>query len=206
MGRTDQESKEKASKQREEVAISNLSVEEWPDGQLVVKGDMDKYVEYSRKLLEQGEYFGAFARIHVLIEIWMQNLYELNFSKSHDSFEMHKLVSDKGPNYLYRFVKLVNLLVEEKLVSPEEADRLKSFSNLRNRILHRMLKYSFQTYPWHIVKKDEALRGFEEGVALVKLVREKCGGIWMMTIKVPIRTQSKNEKENPEVIKADSEK
>jgi hypothetical protein len=175
-----------------------LSVEEWSKGQLVVTGDMDKYIEYSRKLLEQGEYFGAFARIHVLIEIWMQNLYELNFQKSHNPFEMYKLASERGPNDLYRFFRLVNVLGEEKLVSSEEVDRLKSFNHLRNRILHRMLKYSFQTYPWHVVKKDEALRGFEEGIALAKLVREKCGGAWVMSIMVPIKVQSKDEKENPE--------
>jgi hypothetical protein len=182
-----------------------LSVEEWPDGQLVVKGDMDNYVEYARKLLEQGEYFGAFARIHVLVEIWMQNLYEQNFRRSHALSEMHKLVSDTGPKNLYRFARLVDHLVKEKLICPEEADRLRSFSNLRDRILHRMLKYSFQAYPWHIVKKDEALKGFEEGVVLAKLVRDKCGGEWMMIARIPIKAHSRGEKENPEVIKEEKQ-
>jgi hypothetical protein len=177
----------------------SLSVEEGPDGQLVVGGDMDAYIEYARKLFVEKEYFGAFARIHVLIEIWMQDLYELHYAKAHSPFDMYKLVSDQGPNNLYRFVRLVDLLAKERLISPEEANRLKSFSNLRDRILHRMLKYSFQTYPWHVVKKDEVLGGFEEGISLAKSLRDKCGGLWTMAIVVP--TSSHLDEENTEAVK-----
>lgn len=50
-----------------------MSVEESPDGIILLKGNI---IEYATKLFDEKEYFGAFARIHSLIEIWMQVLYE----------------------------------------------------------------------------------------------------------------------------------
>jgi hypothetical protein len=33
--------------------------------------------------LNEGEYFGAFGRIHSLVEVWMENLFELKYREKH---------------------------------------------------------------------------------------------------------------------------
>jgi len=157
-----------------------MSIEEWPEGQLVVKGDI---VKYASKLFEQREYFGAFARIHALIEFWMQDLYELDYLKKRGPIQLHERLTK-----LYRYGTLVRDLEKSEILTSGEATRLREFGWLRDRIMHRLVKYSYQTYPWHVVKKDEVLRGFEEGLALAELLSAKAGHQFSMTIfPVPMR-------------------
>ncbi len=44
------------------------------DGWLRIEGGFKEIVDYSRKLLSEKEYFGAFARVHTLVEVWMEIL------------------------------------------------------------------------------------------------------------------------------------
>jgi hypothetical protein len=157
-----------------------LSIEEGKAGQLLIPEGMDTYIAYARKLVKEREYFGAFARIHVLVEVWLQNLYEDNYQTSHTDAELAQLIREIGPQSRYRYTRLVEGLAKDEILSPEEAKRLRNFNDLRNNILHRLLKYAFFTYPWHVVMKEEAENGFEEGVKLAKLLEAKCGGRWVM--------------------------
>lgn len=157
-----------------------MSVEEWPDGHLVVKGNI---VEYAKKLFEENEYFGAFARIHALVEFWMQALYEQKLLEKLGPIQLYERLTK-----LYRYGALVHDLEKDGLLAAEEANKVKQFGSLRDRIMHRLVKYSYQTYPWHVVKKEEVVRGFEQGLALVELLSAKAGHQFSMTIfPVPLR-------------------
>jgi len=145
-----------------------------------LKGDI---VEYARKLFEQREYFGAFARIHALIEFWMQDLYELDYLEKCGPIHLHERLTK-----LYRYGTLVRDLEKSGLLTTEQATKVREFGWLRDRIMHRLVKYSYQTYPWHAVKKDEVVRGFEQGLALVELLSGKAGHQFSMTIfPVPVK-------------------
>lgn len=168
-----------------------MAIEEGEAGQLIFPKGMDEYLEYARKLVEEKEYFGAFARIHALIEFWMQDLFEQDYQTSHSDDELTKLVSESGPKAQYRFSRLVEALTKRDLLTPDEAKRLKDFNLLRDRILHRLVKYSFQTYPWHVVMRSEAEGEFEEGVKLAKLMEAKCGGQWIMVTADKVITFSR---------------
>jgi len=155
-----------------------MSVEEKPDGRLVIKGDI---IKYAKELFDEKEYFGAFARIHALIEFWMQQLYERHYVKKHGDrsfFEKYE-----GLKETYRYGRLVDCLKKEKIIDAEEANRIKSFGKLRDRIIHRLVKYAYQTQPEYMVNKDEVIQGFNEGVALEKLLSEKVRSTIFNTIE-----------------------
>jgi hypothetical protein len=161
-----------------------MSIVEGSEGQLVVLPNEAEYIVHAKRLFANGEYFGAFARIHVLVEVWMENLYELNFAKTHTMFQSYERAKQG-----YRYSGLTKGLLKLGAVNGEEAERIQAFHDLRNSILHRMLKYSFKTYPWNIVEKAEAEVKFEDGLALCELLRTKCQGHWpMYAVDIPIRS------------------
>lgn len=147
-----------------------MSVEERWDGVLVLKGDI---VEYARKLIAKKEYFGAFARIHALLEFTMQNRYEMDrwILRGHIPHEIQFRIQHGKPK-IYRYRELKNKLLKEKIISQEEANRIGNFGDIRDRIMHRLVKYSYQSRPENMVKKDEALKLFEQGVELVNALRQ----------------------------------
>ncbi len=148
-------------------------------------------LEYAKKLFQNREYFGAFTVIHTLIEFWMQNLVELDYLKRHDPIKQLEFLKKTEEERGYRYSKLRNTLVKQGFITSEEAKRIENFGRLRDRIVHRLVKYTFQTYKWYIVRKDEVIQGFEEGLALVHLLSAKSTHRWSMTVGGTIKSQSK---------------
>ena len=160
-----------------------MGIEEWSQGQLVVI-DPPKY---AKMLFKKMEYFGAFTVLHALIEFWMQNLYELTL--------IHKIgplraYEEHVAKARYRYRLLVGDLLKAKLIGKGEAKRIEDFGLLRDRIAHRLVKYSYQTYPWHLVGKAEVVHVFEEGLALVDLLSARCNNKTSMTF--PLRPSRKS--------------
>jgi len=145
-----------------------LSIEERPEGQLVVEGGV---VEYAKKLFNEKEYFGAFAVLHALIEFWMQNVYENDYKKRHGSLKF--LVEYEMLKKNYRYWELRDWLKKLKIIDSKEVDRINAFGDLRNRIIHRLVKYCFMPQPQYIVTKKEVDQGFNEGIALVEMLSTK---------------------------------
>src|SRR2546421_3503615 len=140
---------------------------EWKEGQLVITSDI---VQDAKRAFEQNEWFGAYARIHVMIEFWMQQIYELDYSQKN---KMHELVEKLNKNYFYGYGQLIRDTTRMGYITEGESQRLSEWGKLRNRIFHRLIKYSYQTAHYNVVKKEEVIRGFDEGLALEELVRER---------------------------------
>lgn len=156
------------------IHVSKMGVEEWSQGQLVVI-DPPKY---AKMLFKRMEYFGAFTVLHALIEFWMQNLYELNTFKKIGPLKAYEEHIAKAR---YRYRTLIRDLLRSKLISEGEAKRIEDFGLLRDRIVHRLVKYSYQTYPWHFIGKEEVVQGFERGLTLVDLLSARCNNRTSMT-------------------------
>ena len=146
---------------------------EWKEGQLVITSDI---VQDAKRAFEQNEWFGAYARIHVMIEFWMQQIYELDYSQKN---KMHELVEKLNNNYFYGYRQLIRDTTRMGYITEGESQRLSEWRKLRNRIFHRLIKYSYQTAHYNVVKKEELIRGFEEGLALEELVRERVQQIFL---------------------------
>jgi len=144
-----------------------MSIEEWSQGQLVVVDPL----KYAKILFKKMEYFGAFSVLHALIEFWMQNLYELNTFKKIGPLKDYELRIAKAR---YRYRILINDLLKAKLINKGEAKSIDAFFVLRDRIGHHLVKYSYQTFFWHFVGKEEVIQGFDKGLALVNLLSARC--------------------------------
>ena len=137
---------------------------DWEKGQLVGTTDI---VEESRKAFQRNEWFGAFARLHCMIEFWMQEIYEFDSKK--DQTVGHADYLNK--NYFYGYWRLVEEVRKIGVITDEEAAQLVEFGRLRNQIFHRLIKHAYAT--GNPVGKDEVAKGFAEGLALEALVRER---------------------------------
>ncbi len=111
----------------------------------------------------------------------MQDLYELNYSRKygpHKLWEFLKRTLEKG----YRYDELRRTLLREGLITQQEAKRIENFGTLRDRVVHRLVKYSFQTYKEYVIRKDEVIQGLEEGLTLVDLLSAKSRHRVSMTV------------------------
>ena len=100
----------------------------------------------------------------------MQQIYELDYSQKN---KMHELVEKLNNNYFYGYRQLIRDTTRMGYITEGESQRLSEWRKLRNRIFHRLIKYSYQTAHYNVVKKEEVIRGFDEGLALEELVRER---------------------------------
>lgn len=152
-----------------------LSIEELHDGTLVFKnpdGFLEYIVEYSRRLIGENEFFGAFGRVHSLIEFMMQNRYEMDARLRKGLIpEEQEIEMTTGEPKIYRWRELIEKLREAELINHDEAKRIKNFGCMRDRIMHRLMKYSFQSRQHYRVVKEDAVKLFEEGVQLADLFR-----------------------------------
>jgi hypothetical protein len=139
---------------------------DWEKERLVGTTDI---VEETKDAFRRGEWFGAFARLHCVIEFWMQEIYEFDCGKDQEVGQADYL----NKHYFYGYWRLVEDVRKIGIITDEEATRLVEFGILRNRIFHRLIRHSYSTGPNDAVGKDEVARGFEEGLALETLLKER---------------------------------
>ncbi len=160
------------------------------EGWLRIEGGFKEIVDYSRKLLSEKEYFGAFARVHTLVEVWMEILLhrQIALEKPKGPTEwMQMLEAHRKNPLLFTYAKLLHRLKETGSVSPEEEMELQKFHQARTAVEHWLLKGAFQTYEHYNVSVEGTNEAFEKGVRLARLLFDKCKGEVPMTKRVPVK-------------------
>ena len=139
---------------------------DWEKGQLVGTVDI---VDESRNAFQRDEWFGAFARLHCMIEFWMQEICEFDSKKDRAADQADYL----NKHYFFGYWRLVEDITKLGIITDSEAARLVEFARLRNRIFHRLIKHAYSTGQNNPVRKDEVVRGFDEGLAIETMLRER---------------------------------
>jgi hypothetical protein len=164
MGRIDQKSEKQPKRQ-----VRDMKVKEWVDGALVLEGDI---LEGAEEAFRDTRYVEAFALLYADIDWWMTALIQSHeVAKTLTIEQEQKLFSDSE----YRFKNSACLLKKYEIIDGKQYGRLLKFSKLRDRIIHRLVIYSYHTHAENKVTKTEAIDGFEEGKALDHLLKGKTG-------------------------------
>ena len=150
-----------------------MSLRAGKKGELVIDGDV---VDFAKELLKNKEYFGALACLHSLIEAWMEELYERAYA------EAHTLSESKDRNLKgFRYGKLWNDLLGLRLITSDEAIAIEDFGRLRDRVVHHLVKFQFRPKSEYRIKQTEVIDGFNDGLKIVKLLKEKAGSQFTST-------------------------
>ena len=141
-----------------------MKVKEYPDGTILVDGNV---LEGANEAYQEGRIIEAFALLHAFIDWEMVNLYEQHhLRKGGTLIELKDNMLKK-----YRFGWLRSELLRNKLTDNKENQKLNKWYELRNRIIHRLVAYSYYNYPWNRVTKKEVEQGFYEGKEIAELLR-----------------------------------
>jgi hypothetical protein len=146
-----------------------MKFKEWVDGALVPEGDI---LDGAEEAFRDSRYVEAFALLHALIDWWMIALIQLRegaktSSKTYDLHFKHE----------YRFKSSAKTLLEKGIIDEKQHGRLLQFNELRDKIIHRLVMYSYQPYARNKVTRNEVIEGFEKGKALAHLLRGKTGSV-----------------------------
>jgi len=143
-----------------------LKIKEYPDGTILMDGDV---LEGANEAYQEGRIVEAFALLHAFIDWEMANLYEQHHL--HKGGTLIELIDEKIMQKKYRFRDLQRELRKNKLTDEKEDQRLDKWYDLRNRIIHRLVAYSYHNYRWNRVTRREVEQGFHEGEEIAELLR-----------------------------------
>jgi hypothetical protein len=144
-----------------------MKVKECSDGSLVLEGNI---LEGAQEAFKNKRYVEAFALLHADIDWWMTALIQSHgVAKALTIDQRQKLFSDSE----YRFKNSVHFLEEHKIIDEKERGRLLRFNELRDRVIHRLVTYSYHTHAENRITKLEVTKGFEDGKVLDCLLRSK---------------------------------
>ncbi len=142
-----------------------MRVKEWADGGLILDGGLEEGV---KEAYESGRLVEAFALLHGWIDWLMGAVYQLYIDRKEGGREdLGRLIED-NPSWRESLERLSS----NNIMNTEELNRLKEFNNVRNRVIHRLVARGYQTRREKITK-EEAERGFNEGLRLVELLKAK---------------------------------
>lgn len=139
---------------------------DWEKERLIGTSDI---LEDAKSAFQRNEWFGAFARVHCMIEFWMQEIYEFDSKKNQTTEQVEYF----NKHYFYGYWRLTEEIRRLGYITDEEAKRLVEYGRLRNRIFHRLIKHNYSAAHNNAVREEEVAKGFEEGLALESLVRER---------------------------------
>ncbi len=126
-------------------------------------------LEGAEEAFRNKRYVEAFALLHAYIDWWMTANIQLR-----NNF-----------NFKPRFMQSANYLRNHKIINEEQYERLRKFNELRDMIIHRIVRYSYQHYQIKYKIKDKEViersevrlsevdKGFKEGKDLAQLLKEK---------------------------------
>jgi hypothetical protein len=143
-----------------------LKVKEYPDGTILMDGDV---LEGANEAYQEGRIIEAFALLHAFIEWEMTNLYEQHHLSK--GVILIKLKDKKIMQKKYRFPDLRSELRDNKLIDKKEDQRLGKWYDLRNRVIHRLVAYSYSNDSWNRVTRKEVEQEFQEGEKIAELLR-----------------------------------
>jgi hypothetical protein len=144
-----------------------MKVKEWVDGALVLEGDI---LDGAEEAFRDARYVEAFALLHAYIDWWMTDLIQLD-GCVRDSSKTYELLFE----HEYRFKRSAKTLLKKTIIDNTLYERLLEFNKLRDKIIHRLVMYSYQPHVKNKVTRDEVIDGFEKGKALAHLLRGKTG-------------------------------
>ena len=143
-----------------------MKVKDGANGELILDG---KPLQGAEEAFREERVLEAFALISALIDWRMLNLYQMKeMGKGVPTPEIHH----DNWEEVKTFRQLVSYLVQNKVISGKVPERFREFYVLRNKIVHRLIIYSYQPYAQNRVLREEAIRGFEEGKFLAELLRK----------------------------------
>jgi len=130
---------------------------------LVLDGDV---LEGAEEAFQELRYVEAFSLLQASIDAFMTFVYE------------HREGTNRGedkdsPPEKHNFWTLRNYLHDNDLLSEKEDSKLTNFYELRNRMIHKLVMYAFQSYPRYSISKSEAIKGFERGKELYLMLDKK---------------------------------
>ena len=94
--------------------VPSMGFTDWEKGQIVGTADI---VEETKKAFQRNEWFGAFARMHCMIEFWMQEIYEFDSKKDQTVDQADYL----NKHYFYGYWRLVEDIRKIGIISDAEA-------------------------------------------------------------------------------------
>lgn len=144
-----------------------MRVKDWADGTIVLNGTP---LEGAEQAFAESRYVEAFALLYADIDWWMASLIQSHeLAEALTVEESQKLFSDST----YRFKDSAYRLEKSKIIDGKQYGRLLKFSELRDKIIHRLVIYSYHAHEENKITKTEAVAGFEEGKALDIMLRNK---------------------------------
>jgi hypothetical protein len=146
-----------------------MKFKEWVDGALVPEGDI---LDGAEEAFNNSRYVEAFALLHALIDWWMTDLIQLR-----DEVKTSSKIYELHFKREYRFRSSANTLLEKGIIDKKQYGELLQFNKLRDKIIHRLVMYSYQPHARNKVTKDEVIEGFEKGKALAHLLRGKTSSV-----------------------------
>jgi hypothetical protein len=136
------------------------------NGALELEGDA---LEGAEEAFKNKRYVEAFTLLHAYIDWWMMDNIQLR-----NDFE-----------FKLRFMSSANYLRTYKIINDGQYERLRKFNELRDMIIHRIVRYSYQHYQIKYKIKDKEIierskvrisevdEGFKEGKDLAQLLKGK---------------------------------
>lgn len=118
--------------------------------------------------------------LHADMDWWMADPYQLFRMKVGTAEGNNWLIM--AQNRLYRFFDSAEFLRDVGMITQKEYERLDKFDKLRNKIVHRLIIHSYQPNTRNSVTFEEVKAGYEEGLQLDKILRERTGGTGIGTI------------------------
>ena len=151
-----------------------MKVKKLAGGILVLEGNVLKGAE---EAFQEGRYVEAFSLLQAVIDAFMIFVYQMregeDFRKTDEVH--HKLK--------YRFKMLRDYMNGSGLLSDEEMGKLDSFYDMRNRIVHGIVMYAYQSYERYRIRESEAIKGFDLGRELYKILDAKTTSVGLEMIK-----------------------
>jgi hypothetical protein len=140
---------------------------------LLPEGD---WMDGAEDAFKDSRYVEAFTLLHAYIDWWMTDLIQLREGAKTLSKAYWLLFERK-----YRFRSSAKILLNEAIIDHKQYERLLEFNELRDKIIHRLVMYSYQCHERNKVTITEVIEGFEKGKALAHLLREKTGSVGCCT-------------------------
>ena len=145
--------------------MGNMKVKENLDGSLVLDGNS---LEGAREAFRADRIVEAFSLLHAFIEWEMANLIEYSHLRSGGT-----LIDLREQMQNYRFNWLLDQLCIKILIKPHENELIIKWYDIRNKIIHRLVAYSYHNYQWNRVTRKEVNEGFLKGQAIAEMLRKR---------------------------------
>jgi len=150
-----------------------MRVVKWKDEGLILEGDLALGIE---EAFNERRYVEAFALLHGWLNWLMHFIFEnYEVSKGGKGGADLRSLIDENPSWK----TALDRLSKNRIISEKECQRLIAFNGLRNSVIHRLIVRSYQPSRPEKLAQAEVEEGFNEGKALVKLLKEKTGSVFL---------------------------